>query len=119
MRNLPLLAPTLLLLLTPSLHAQANIDDFFRDFTSEWMRSNPTAATSSRYFTGEEQTKLERELTPETQAYKRSRIELARQGLAQLAKFDRAHFTETQRLSADLLQWDLDTIVREEPFLDF
>jgi len=99
--------------------SQPNIDNFFRDFTAEWMRSNPNAATSSRYFTGEEQTKLERELTPETLAYRRSRIELARKGLAELNKFDRTHLTETQRLSADLLQWDLENIIHEEPLLDY
>ena len=110
----------MLLLLAPILSSeQPGIDDFFRDFTSEWMRGSPSAATSSRYFTGEEQTKLERELTPETQAYRRSRIELARKGLTQLGKFDKTRMTETQSLSADLLQWDLDTIVREEPFLDY
>jgi len=99
--------------------SQPNIDNFFRDFTAEWMRSNPNTATSSRYFTGEEQTKLERELTPETLGYRRSRIELARKGLAELNKFDRTHLTETQRLSADLLQWDLENIIHEEPLLDY
>jgi uncharacterized protein (DUF885 family) len=119
MRNIRF-AAGMLLLLAPILSSeQPGIDDFFRDFTSEWMRGSPSAATSSRYFTGEEQTKLERELTPETQAYRRSRIELARKGLTQLGKFDKTRMTETQSLSADLLQWDLDTIVREEPFLDY
>lgn len=97
----------------------ANIDDFFRDFTAQWVRGNPNLATSTRYFTGDEQDRLERQLTPETTAYKRERIRLARQGLAELAKFDRAKMSEAQRLSADVMQWQLDTIVREEPFLNF
>src|SRR6202161_1108510 len=69
---------------------QSSVNDFFRDFTDEWVRGNPNLATSARYFTGEEQDRFERELTPETRAYDESRIQLARKGLAGLAKFDRA-----------------------------
>src|SRR5271169_1093128 len=84
-------------LVVPTLPAQQpNIDDFFRDFTAEWVRGNPNQATGSRYFTGEEQDRLDRQLTPETEAYERSRIQLARKGLAELAKFDRAKMTEIQ-----------------------
>ena len=79
----------------------------------------PNLATSTRYFTGEEQDRLERQITPETIAYKRERIRLARQGLAELGKFDRSKMSEAQRLSADIMQWQLDVLVREEPFLDF
>lgn len=42
-------------------HQQRGIDDFFRDFTAEWVRGNPTGATSSRYFSGDEQDRLERQ----------------------------------------------------------
>src|ERR1700691_3773332 len=91
---------------------QSSIDDFFRDFTDEWVRGSPSQATSTRYFTGEEQDRLERQLTPETRAYRESRIQLARKGLAGLAKFDRAasdraKLTEAQRLSADIMRWQL------------
>ena len=110
----------LLVLIAASLGAQqANIDDFFRDFTAEWVRANPNLATSGRYFTGEEQGRLERQLTPQTSAYRRSRIQLAKQGLAGLSKFDRSKLSDTQRISADLMQWQLDTVVREEPYLDY
>jgi uncharacterized protein (DUF885 family) len=97
----------------------ANIDDFFRDFTAQWVRGSPNLATSTRYFTGDEQDRLERQLTPETTAYKRERIRLARQGLAEIAKFDRSKLSEAQRLSADVMQWQLETVVGEEPYLDF
>ncbi len=108
------------LLLASALSAQTRtIDDFFRDFTAEWVRGNPNAATSERYFTGEEQDRLERQLTPLTPAYKRSRIQLARKGLAELRQFDRSKMTDAQRVSADLMQSRLDTVVGEEPFLDF
>jgi hypothetical protein len=67
---------------------QAAFDKFFSDFTAEWMRGNPNAATATRYFTADEQDRLERQLTPETDAYRRARINLARKGLAELRKFD-------------------------------
>ncbi len=108
------------LLLATSLPGQTpNIDDFFRDFTATWVRGNPNLATSSRYFTGEEQDRLERQLTPQTVAYRRARIQLAKQGLAQLQKFDRSKLTPTQRISADLMQWQLDTVSGEEPYLGY
>ena len=110
--------------LAPSLVAQqrlptANIDDFFRDFTAEWVRGNPNQATASRYFSGEEQTRLERQLTPETLEWRRGRIQLARRGLAELSKFDHARLSDTQRISADVMRWQLDAVVREEPYLDY
>jgi hypothetical protein len=75
------------LMLMSSLPAQqtsGNIDDFFRGFTAEWIRFNPELATSTRYLKGEEQDRLERQLTPQTLAYRRARIELARKGLTGL-----------------------------------
>jgi uncharacterized protein (DUF885 family) len=108
------------LLLTSALPAQQrNIDDFFRDFTIEWVRGNPNLATSSRYFKGEEQDRLEQQLTPDTDAYRRGRIQLARKGLAELGTFDHARMTGSQQVSADLMRWQLETQVREEPYLDY
>ena len=43
----------------------------------------------------------------------------SRRGLAELGRFDRARLNEAQRVSADLMQWQLDTVVREEPYLDY
>jgi uncharacterized protein (DUF885 family) len=94
-----------------------NIDDLFRDFTADWVRNDADLATQTRYFTGAEQDRLGRQLTPQTDAQKRARIQLAKQGLAELQRFDRPTMTETQRVSADVMQWQLQTIVDEEPFL--
>jgi len=102
----------------PQVPAPQPIEKFFADFTNEWMRTNPNAVSSSRYFTGEEQTRYERQLTAETDAYRRSRTQLARRGLAELRKFDRAKLTDMLRVSADLMEWQLETFIREEPFLD-
>ena len=57
-----------------------SMDDFFRDFTADWVRHDPNLATSARYFSGDEQDRLERQLTPQTLDWKRDRIQRARQG---------------------------------------
>jgi uncharacterized protein (DUF885 family) len=95
-----------------------NVDDLFRDFTADWVRNDADLATQTRYFTGAEQDRLERQLTPQTEAQKRARIQLAKQGLVELQRFDRRTMSEPQRVSADVMQWQLQTVVDEEPFLD-
>src|SRR5262245_50460481 len=94
------------------------VDDFFRDFTTEWVRTNPDLARRTRYLTGEEQDRLERQLTPWTEAYRRARIALARSGLAGLRSLDRATMSDAQRLSADVMQWQLQAIIDGEPYYD-
>jgi uncharacterized protein (DUF885 family) len=96
-----------------------SIDDFFRDFTAEWVRHDPERATATRYFSGEEQDRLERQLTPRTPAWRREHLELARRGIAGLRKFDRSKMTELQRVSADLMEWQLQSVADMEPFLDY
>jgi uncharacterized protein (DUF885 family) len=112
---------TALCLLTaaPAPAADATVDDFFNSFTAEWVRGNPNLATSARYFAGAEEDALEQQLTPVSNAYQRNRIQLARKGLAELKKFARAKMTPVQRQSAELLEWQLDTLVRQEPYLDY
>ena len=96
-----------------------NIDDFFRDLTTDWIRHDPSLATRANYFTGDERDRLARQLTPRTPAWRLDRIARARKALADLRKFDRARMTEVERVSADLLDWQLDTVIREEPYLDY
>ena len=72
-----------------------------------------------RYFTGEEQDRLERQLTPLTIASARQRLQVARKGLTDLSKFDRAGMTETQRISAEVMKWQLEMVVAEEPYWDY
>jgi uncharacterized protein (DUF885 family) len=96
------------------------IDDFFTEFTGEWVRYNPEVATRARYFSGDEQDRLERQSTPSwNRDWQLGRIRLARKGLAELRRFDRARLNDIQRVSADLLESQLDTLVRGEPFLDY
>jgi uncharacterized protein (DUF885 family) len=98
---------------------QASIDDFFNRFTDEWVRSSPNQAIQSRYFTGAEQDALEVQITPLTREWRHRRVEMARQGLAALAKFDPARLTDDQRVSADLMKWQLDVVVEGEQYDDF
>ena len=108
-----------LLAQAPPRPAGRTVDDFFRDFTADWIRHDPNLATASRYFTGDEQDRLERQLTPRTLEWRRDRIQRARQGLAEIRRFDRSRFTDLQRVSADVMDWQLDMVVREEPHLDY
>ena len=98
---------------------ERRIDDFFGAFTAEWVRMNPNQATAARYFSGPEQDALETQLTPQTREWRHRRTELAKRGLADLKKFDRARLTEQQRLSADVMRWQLDVVVEGEKYGDF
>src|SRR5450631_3456609 len=118
-------AAATLLPLASGVRAQQNapdpktIDDFFREFTADWVRADPNLATRTRFLTGDEQDRLEQQLSPWTSAWKRERIQRARLGLAELSRFDRAKLTETRRVSGDLMRWQLQTVVDEDPYLDY
>ena len=103
----------------PVLAQAQSIEKFFDDFTAEWVRRDPDLATASRYFSGAEQDRLEQQLTPNTRAWEQERIALARRGLSELAKFDTAKLSESQRISAQLMQWLLDSTVRGEKYMDY
>src|SRR6266850_6936880 len=109
----------LLLFAAPLPAPESSIDDFFRAFTDEWMRFATDFAASARYFTGAEQDAFERRIAPHTEASRAVYVSLARKGLHQLRSFDRAKMTEAQRLSADIMAWDLDNRLQGEPFLDY
>jgi uncharacterized protein (DUF885 family) len=98
---------------------ERTIDDFFREFTDAWIRGNPNQAIATRYFSGSEQDQLERQLTPDTPAWRQERYRLVRQGLIELATFDRARMSETARVSADLLKWQLESLAAGEAFDDY
>src|SRR5687767_14436120 len=98
---------------------QRDIGRFFDEFTAEWVRRDPDLATATRYFSGAEQDRLEQQLTPNTRAFALERVALARRGLSELGKFDTAKLDESQRLSAQLMHWMLDSVVRGEQFMDY
>lgn len=101
------------------LSAAESFDVWLNRFTDDWVRADPDTATQAQYFTGTEQDALDRQLTPITREARAARVARAQQGLAQLARFDRAAFTPAQRVSADMLAWQLDDIVRAAPFEDY
>ena len=96
------------------LAAQPDIGEFFDRFTAEWVRADPQLATFSQYFSGEEQAKLDAQLTPIGANITRERVERARRGLADLRVFDRKRLTASQRISARVLEWQLNSIVQAE-----
>ncbi len=103
----------------PCLAAASDFDDFCDSFSAAWVRADPQLATSLHYFSGAEQESLDRRLTPITREARAARVEVARRGLAELRRFDRARLNPTQRISAAVLQWQLDDVIRGEPFADY
>jgi uncharacterized protein (DUF885 family) len=99
--------------------ASVPFDQWVDSFATEWVRADPTSATVTQYFSGAEQDALDRRLTPVTRAYRESRVARAREGLAALAGFDPQSLSPSQRISADMLRWQLDMIVQAEPFDDY
>jgi uncharacterized protein (DUF885 family) len=98
---------------------QPSVSTFFNEFTAEWIRSNPNQAASTRYFSGPEQDAFEQQISPDTAEVRHSRVVLARKGLQQLTAFDRARLSESERISADLMQWQLSTLVEGEKYDDY
>ena len=99
--------------------ADPAFDRWVDDFAASWVRASPNLATASQYFEGAEQDALDRQLTPITKEYRAGRVAAAKQGLAELAKFDRARLDATQRASAGTLEWQLNDVVQSESFSDY
>lgn len=110
-------AALLLMVSSPSA-LQRSIDAFYDAFTAEWMRGNPNQATAARYFSGEEQERLDRELSPVSREWQRDRIAIARKGLAELRAFNRQGLTAVQAVSAEVMEWQLEVIIEGEKYLD-
>ncbi len=101
-------------------HAQPQpIEEFFETFTAEWVRANPNLAISTGYFSGEEQRLLEQQLTPLSPEQRQAQLERARRGLEQLAQYDLTSLPEGLRISAEVMQWQLQMIVEGEAFEDY
>ena len=116
--KIPRLVGFLAAAVSPLFAADPGFDRWIDAFSAEWMRANPTAATSTQYFTGAEQDVLDRQLTPFTAEARAARVARARRGLDSLAKFDRTALDAGQRTSAAILAWQLNEIAGAEPFND-
>jgi uncharacterized protein (DUF885 family) len=98
---------------------QRSIDDFFLEFSERWVRMNPNLAVFTRYLAGEEQDRLEQQLTSYTDDARKQRLDVARSGLTELRRFDRTRLTDVQRVSAELLEWQLGQILEDAQYEDF
>lgn len=80
--------------------AAESFDAWCDAFAAGWVRLSAEGATFSQFVSGAEQAAFERELTPNTPAQRDKRSRLARCGLAELARLDKATFTPAQRAGA-------------------
>jgi uncharacterized protein (DUF885 family) len=95
----------------PSTTAKPPLAVFFDSFADEWMRRQPSASTGSRYFEGETQAALDRQLTPLSEAFQAETVALARRGLSELARHDASRLSDAERVSAEVMRWQLQTLV--------
>ena len=96
--------------------APTPVTAFFDRFTDDWMRRQPSAATGSRYFDGALQSEMDRQLTPQTTEFRRGTLALAERGIAELARFDRDAMRDVERVSAELMDWQLRSAVEGERY---
>ncbi|MEW7847861.1 DUF885 domain-containing protein [Massilia aurea] len=88
-------------------------------FAEDWVRLSPQSATSTQYFSGAEQARLDRELTPLTAAHREKAVALAREGLKRIDGFKAAPLDATQKISASVMRWSLENVIANEPFEDY
>src|SRR5688572_3388914 len=101
---------------------QRSIDDFFRELSDGWVRLNPNLAVATRYFAATndaEQNLLEQQLSSYSDAAEHQRREYLSRGLAELTRFDRARMSDSQRLSADLLRYQLQAYLDSARYDDY
>jgi uncharacterized protein (DUF885 family) len=118
MKRCVLFVLCLLALAIPSAQ-QPSIDDFFRELSDGWVRLNPNLAVSTRYFSGEEQDRLERQISSYSDAVERQRLDYIERGRQQLARFDRSRMTDAERLSADVLRYHLQSYLDWAEYDDY
>jgi uncharacterized protein (DUF885 family) len=87
-------------------------------FAQDWVRLNPQLATSTQYFSGAEQDRLDHQLTPLSDTQRQKTHVLARQGIARLDKYLAGGLDEDQRISAVTMRWSLARIIEGERFED-
>ena len=92
------------------------IDDFFRAFSDEWVRLDPDLAVVARDFSGDEQARLDRQLRPWTNEYFERRREVAKRGLVALRRFSEAELSAEDRISFQVLAWQLQSVIDEEKY---
>lgn len=109
-----------------SLWANESFDAWLNQFADDWVRFDPTGATSSQYFTGPEQDQLDRLLTAEDMQYgtpldpfeRAKRDDAAHAGLAQLRGYEPSNLTPVQRVSRAMLLTKLNHVLQLSELTD-
>lgn len=97
-----------------------SFDDFAAALADEWMRGDPTNATTQQYFSGAEEDALDRKLTAKDFSYgiplraaaRAAYVEHARQSLERLRRYSRGELNPVQRASAASIEWQLQDTIR-------
>jgi uncharacterized protein (DUF885 family) len=98
--------------------ADATFNAWADKFAQEWVRLDPERATATQYFSGAEQTAMDRQLTPLTDAQRAKRHALARVGLRKLDAYLAGPLDQDQRISAATMRWSLADTIAGERFED-
>src|SRR5258708_1718710 len=103
-----------------------SFDEWADAFAKEWARNSPQLATRTQYFTGDEQDALDGLLTLIGEwgdtfgvAAAKQRAELGARGLEQLRTFNRDRLTPQQKVSAAVIQWSLESAVKNAEFATY
>lgn len=106
--------------------ANPAFDAYVGTLADDWVRADPTAATTVQYFSGAEQDALDRKLnakdfqygTPLALAERLRRSEAARAGLEQLQHYSPGELSPVQRVSQAMLTWKLRDTIRASDLTD-
>ncbi len=109
-------AGVMLVLVANPLCAATAFADWSEQFAADWVRQVPEWASGTQYFSGAEQSSLDSQLTPLTDAQHNRRLALARSGLQGLASFDEATLTSSDRVGAATLRWSLQQTLALAPY---
>jgi uncharacterized protein (DUF885 family) len=83
------------------------------------MKFHTDDAAAAKYFTGEAQQAMERQIeADETAAYRRAEQKLIQRGLAGLAALNRKTMSDQERLAVVLIRWDLEERRERDRFAD-
>ncbi|MBV6320367.1 DUF885 domain-containing protein [Duganella violaceipulchra] len=97
----------------------ASFDDWADKVANAKLRNDPEQATQKQYFSGKEQDRLDRKLTPNSIVYRAGEVAAAKTALAQLARIDQQTLTPQQRASAASIAWNLRGTVDAWPYVDY
>jgi uncharacterized protein (DUF885 family) len=103
--------------------SSASFDQWADGFADTWVSASPQLATRLRWFTGEKQDRLDRELSligewdyPWGAKAFAARAKLAKEGLAALDRFDLKTLTPEQQTSAAVIRWTLEDMIASAEF---